>query len=40
MDFDDDADDEDLLGESTLKKLRGQKLDFDDDDDDFDDDDE
>lgn len=27
--FDDDADDEDLLGESTLRKLRGSKLDFD-----------
>lgn len=33
-DFDDDADDEDLLGESTLKKLRASKLDFDDDEDD------
>lgn len=31
-DYDDDASDEDLLGESTLKKLRGSKLDFDDDD--------
>ena len=36
-DFDDDAEDEDLLGESTLKKLRGSKLDFDDDEDDEDD---
>lgn len=33
-DFDDDAEDEDLLGESTLKKLRDTKLDFDDDEDD------
>jgi small subunit ribosomal protein S2 len=33
-DFDDDADDEDLLGESTLKKLRGTKLDFDEGDED------
>lgn len=33
-DFDDDAEDEDLLGESTLQKLRGRKLDFDDDDED------
>ena len=33
-DFDDDADDEDLLGESTLKKLRASKLDFDEDEDD------
>jgi len=39
-DFDDDAGDEDLLGESTLKKLRGSKLDFDEDDDDFDDEDD
>jgi small subunit ribosomal protein S2 len=31
--YDDDASDEDLLGESTLKKLRGSKLDFDEDDD-------
>ncbi len=36
-DFDDDAEDEDLLGESTLKKLRGANLDFDDDDDEDDD---
>ena len=33
-DFDDDAGDEDLLGESTLKKLRGASLDFDDEDED------
>jgi small subunit ribosomal protein S2 len=38
VDFDDDAEDEDLLGESTLKKLRGSKLDFDDDELDEDDD--
>jgi small subunit ribosomal protein S2 len=31
--FGDDADDEDLLGESTLRKLRGSKLDFDTDED-------
>lgn len=35
--YDDDAEDEDLLGESTLAKLRDSKL-FDDDDDDEDDD--
>jgi hypothetical protein len=33
-DFDDDAGDEDLLGASTLQKLRGSKLDFDEDDED------
>jgi len=33
INFADDADDEDLLGESTLRKLRGSKLDFDTDED-------
>ncbi len=33
VDFGDNADDEELLGESTLKKLRNSKLDFDEDDD-------
>lgn len=37
-DFDDDADDEDLLGASTLQKLRGSKIDFDEDDEDGEDD--
>jgi small subunit ribosomal protein S2 len=36
VDYDDDASDEDLLGEATLKKLRESKL-FDEDDDDNDD---
>jgi small subunit ribosomal protein S2 len=33
INFADDADDEDLLGESTLRKLRGSKLDFETDED-------